>query len=306
MSIMSRIINWVKQNKLTSLLVLILAYLLLKNNLSLLQSRQSYYSPAKTMLSETGGESLSNLRSQSDIYLKSEAAPAPEVKDRMVAKESTMSLLVKSVVSSQKLINDKVKQAEGYMVTSYVSHPEENEAASGYISVRVPQTRLDEILEYFRRLAVRVVSENLSGQDVTDEYVDIDARLATLLKTKLKFEEILNKTDKVTEILEVQRELVNLQSQIDSLKGQQNYLEKSAQMSKVTVYLSTDELALPYAPAEVWRPSVIFKRAVRSLVGSLRKIGTALIWIGVYSIVWLPIVLMYIVLKRRSGKTKSS
>jgi len=142
-----------------------------------------------------------------------------------------------------------------------------------------------------------VVSETVSGRDVTDEYVDIEARVATLLKTKAKFEEILAKAEKVQDILEVQRELINLQDQIDNFKGQQNYLEKSAQVSRVTIYLATDELALPYVPAEVWRPQVIFKQAVRSLIVVLRKMGTLIIWLGVYSVIWLPAVGVYLVFR---------
>ena len=144
-----------------------------------------------------------------------------------------------------------------------------------------------------------MVSENLTGEDVTDQFVDIDARLATLYRTKAKFEEILDKAVKVEDLLNVQRELINLQTQIDSLKGQQLYLEKSAAMAKITIYLSTDELALPYAPSEAWRPTVILKLAVRSLVGNLRNFGSALIWIGVYSVVWVPILIVLFIIRKR-------
>jgi hypothetical protein len=226
-----------------------------------------------------------------------EPAPAPEVKERLVVKESTVSLLVKNVVEAQKAISRKAQELGGYLVQSNISHPQETEATSGWITVGVPQEKLEEALSYFRGLAVRVVSETISGQDVTDEYVDIETRLATLLKTKVKFEEILAKAQNVKDILEVQRELINLQEQVDNLKGRQNYLEKSAQLSKVTVYLATDELALPYVPTEAWRPKVIFKQAVRSLIGTLRKLGTAIIWFGVYSVIWLPAFGVYWVIR---------
>ena len=234
-----------------------------------------------------------------------EPAPAPEAKERLVIKESTLSLLVKNVIEAQKEISQKAQELGGYLVQSNVSHPQETEATSGWITVRVPQEKLEEALNYFRGLAVKVVSETISGRDVTDEYVDIDARLATLLKTKAKFEEILAKAQNVQEILEVRRELINLQQQVDNLKGRQNYLEKNAQVSRVTIYLATDELALPYVPAETWRPQVIFKQAVRSLISTLRKLGNLIIWLGVYSVVWLPILVIYLVVKRWRNKKTS-
>ena len=303
---MQKIIGWIKQNKLaTILLALVTGYLLFKNFLPPVYRLFSFrQTPSGQGLV---GEKMELGMAPRSIILPSQPgyAPAPEVEDRLVIQQSTLSLLVEKVTEAQKAINEKVKQLGGYMVNSSVTHPEEVEAATGSIAIRVPQEKLDEVLDYFRNLAVKVVSENLVGRDVTDEYVDIEARLATLLKTKVKFEEILEKAERVDDILRVQRELVNLQTQIDNLKGRQNYLEKSAQMSKVTVYLATDELSLPYAPSQVWRPKVIFKRAIRSLVSTARKLGTALIWLGIYSVIWVPILVVWLVLRRRKKKLAS-
>jgi len=167
------------------------------------------------------------------------------------------------------------------------------------VVVRVPAKSLKATLDYFRSLSIKVSSENLFGTDVTDQYVDIQARLDTLNKTKAKFEEILVKADKVTDILEVQRQIIYIQDQIDSLKGQQQYLEKTAELAKITLYLSTDEFSLPYAPSAPFRPAVIFKYAVRSLVGTLRGIVQALIWIGVYSVIMVPVLLVVYFVRRK-------
>ncbi len=70
-------------------------------------------------------------------------------------------------------------------------------------------------------------------------------------------------------------------------------------MAKVTIYLSTDEMALPYAPSNAWRPAVIFKLAVRSLIGSLRSLASVLIWIVVYSVIWLPILIAILLLRKK-------
>lgn len=299
---MSSLINWIKNNKVSVFLLVVLGWLVLKD----------FSSPIYPLQQVGGRMEFAEMGAPAAKFEarflppQPEYAPAPEVKDRLVVKESVLSLLVKEVVETQKAISQKAEQLGGYMVQSNVSYPEQAEAASGSISVRVPQTRLEEALDYFRTLAVKVVSENLSGRDVTDEYVDIESRLATLNRTKAKFEEILIKAEKVEDILQVQRELVNLQEQIDGLKSRQNYLEKSAQTSKITIYLATDELTLPYAPTEAWRPQAIFKRAVRSLVGTFRKAGTAVIWLGVYSVIWMPAFGVYLAIRHwRKKKTTS-
>ena len=112
----------------------------------------------------------------------------------------------------------------------------------------------------------------------------------------------MNQAIKVEDLLQVQRELINLQDQIDALRGRQNYLGKTAEMAKITFYMSTDEYALPYAPATPYRPNVIFKESVRSLVGTLRGIATLGIRLGVYSVVWLPVLLVVLWVRRRKTR----
>lgn len=297
-SSLSSIFVWIKNNKLTIILLLIIFYLLLKNRFSFYSNKSNTleysYTPdvsgsissdsvAKTSLGLRRGENeISNI-----MPVRKEAAPITESQDKLVIRESSLSLLVDNVVKVQKQIIKKAEELGGYMVDSYLDNPQEMAMAT--VIVRVPQEKLDQALTYFRNLSIKVIAEKLQGQDVTDQYIDIEARLKTLYKTKARFEEIMEKATQVQDILNVQREIINLQSQIDSLKGQQQYYEKNAQMAKLTVYLSTDEVALPYTPSELWRPQVIFKQAVRSLISSLRKFATILIWVVVYSVIWLPV-----------------
>lgn len=279
------VVNWIKKNKLSSLLILILAFVLYKY---LVVNTQSFTTLKYSNFSQDSGMMGQALPSVAPPFR--EVAPAPEVKDRLVVQNSQVSLLVKDVNAALTNIKTKVTGLGGYMVESSVSRPEE--AASGQITVRVPAGKLDETLNFLRASSVKVVSENLLGEDVTDQYVDNDARLSILTANKERFEEIMKKATEIQDILEVQREIFNIQSQIDNIKGQQNFLAKTAQMAKLTAYLSTDELALPYAPGSPWRPEVIFKQAVRSLVLTLRGLAGNLIWLAVYGVLWVPLLLV--------------
>lgn len=229
---------------------------------------------------------------------------APVASDnRLVIQNSNLSLLVNDVRD----IGDKVvKHAQsvgGYMVETSYNRPSESPFAT--ITVRIPSDKLTESLEYIRGLGLKVTNENLRGHDVTDEYVDTEERLSILERTKAKYESILANATAVQDVLTVQREIINTQAQIDSLNGQKQYLEQNAALSKVTVYLSTDELALPYTPDEAFRPAVIFKLAVRSLIGTLRWFGQAAIWVAVYAVIWVPALLIYLAYRRwRANKTK--
>lgn len=212
--------------------------------------------------------------------------PPTESSNRLVITDTNLSLQVDNVSNIITQVENTASRLGGFMVNSNLSTPEG--ASSGSITVRVPSDRRAEALDTYRKMAVKVVYENISGSDVTDQFVDTQARLDVLIATKNKFEDILKSANNVSDLLNVQRELINLQSQIDSLKGQQQYLEKSAKLSLITLNLSTDDLSLPYTPDQAWRPAVIFKQAIRSLVSTARQLGTLLIWIAVYS----PIILV--------------
>jgi hypothetical protein len=79
-------------------------------------------------------------------------------------------------------------------------------------------------------------------------------------------------------------------------------LEKSASLSLISVSLSTDELSLPYTPDQTWRPQVIFKQSVRSLISSFRTIGNFAIKAFVFTPIWLPLLIGVIIYKRRKKK----
>lgn len=227
-----------------------------------------------------------------------ESAPTDNV-SRMVIRDSTLSLQVKDVAAEVSAIETLAKGFGGYLVNSNLSRPES--AANGSITVRVPEDKRSDAMTAFKKLAVKVVSESVSGNDVTDQYVDLEAQLAVLTKTKVKFEAILDQATRVEDLMNVQQQLIGIQQQIDSVRGQQKYYEQSAKLSLVSIYLSTDELALPYAPTNEWRPAVIFKEAIRSLIANIRGIGSLVIWGVVYLPILIPVGLIIWYLKTRKN-----
>ncbi len=304
----TRIVDWVKNHKLTIVLLLVAVYLGIKPVSSFLgiNSYQSRLTPSMGSASmpadvqygaDVSGKAMFGGVSalQTNSY-----APTPEITNRMVIQNSNMSLLVKDVVDVRKKIIGFAESNGGYMVDSVTSNPQD--APTSTVTVRLPSDKLDQALDLFRGLSIKVVSENLVGRDVTDQYVDIDARVETLERTKGKMESILAQASQISDLTTVTREIISLQNQIDALKGAQKSLSENAKMAKVTVYLSTDEIALPYAPSETFRPGVIFKLAVRSMVSHLRSVASLVIWVVVYSVIWIPVLVVGYFLNRKFKK----
>lgn len=286
--LMQQAVNWVKNNKLSSFLFLIIAVILLVKIYSPLSSANRSY-PAS--IGEMSKDVVSSPARQESLLAypvpADEYAPQPDVDERKVVNESSVSLLVKNVLETQNKIVNYVDSIGGYMVYQNTYSPEDGD--TGYISVRVPTAKMQGTLKFLEQQAVRVVSTSLNGRDVTDEYINIEERLAVLNATKAKLQQIQNQATVVADIIEVQRELTNLQQQIDSLQGRQELLNNTSDTALITVNLSTDELSLPYAPGTPWRPQVVFKTAVRQLLLTLRGVGNLAIWLVVYSVVWVPI-----------------
>lgn len=278
-------ITFIKKNLIVIVLILVVLFLV-KDKIPTLTTSLPMMAP-EYATQDNGYASLSSAK----LGISRNYAAPSESSDRLVIQDTSLSLQVKDVSKTINSILDATKNLGGFLINSSLNKPEA--AASGNISVRVPEAKRQEALEIFKKFAVKVVSESVSGNDVTDQYVDLESRLEVLNKTKTKYEEILLKADKVVDIMSVQEQLIFLQSQIDDLKGQQKYFEQSAKLSKVVIYLSTDELALPYAPTNEWRPMVIFKNAVRSLVSLFRGLGSIIIYVVVFIPILVPVVLVF-------------
>lgn len=306
----SRFFSWIKAHPAATILVLVLVYLFgrtILNSLfgiSLLQTRISplSYEPSYSEVDAISMSGAGSLRSMSLPPMEGSTNPNVPTTNRKVATNTTLSLLVSDVRTTTTTLKTAAESLGGFLVNSSLAAPEE--ATSGNLSVRIPTSKLDSYLETVRTKAVRVVSENITGYDVTDQYKDIESRLTTLRSTKATFESFMARATTIDEILRVQQSIFSVQDQIDALIGQQTYIENTTATALVTLYLSTDELSLPYAPSAPWRPTVVFKTAVRALTLTLRQVGSLAIWLAVYSVLWLPALgLIYLVSHRAKKHT---
>ncbi len=247
-------------------------------------------------------ESSQKMVSDSYIPLAPDVAPSTST-HRLKSYTASLSMVVKDVAQSLKAIEQAISSRQGFLISSQLSSPEEG--AYGTVSLRVPSSQLQATMDAIKALGVRVTHEAIISSDLTDEYEDIDAKLASLQSTMAKFETILDQADTVEDSMQVQEQLLQLQDRIDGLVGRKQYLEKSSELSLITITIASDELSLPYAPQDTWRPQLVFKQAVRSLVQAARTLINFLIWLGVYALVWVPVLIGLLVFARRRHKTST-
>lgn len=203
--------------------------------------------------------------------------------DRLIIKTGSVSMVVSDVRAAIKAISDYATAKGGFVVSSNVS--KYDVAVSGDVTIRIPSTVFEQGVSDVKAMG-EVQSESVYGQDVTEEYVDLDAQLTNLRATEAQFLEIMKKAVKIEDVLAVQRELSAVRSEIERITGRMKYLQESASFSTLSVYLSTDPLSLPAVDDDTWKPFAVVKEALRSLVGEAQDLVDVLIWVVIYIPIW--------------------
>lgn len=207
--------------------------------------------------------------------------------ERLIIRTANMSLLVANTEEAMATISNMAEENGGWVVNSALFQYNET-AKTGNITIRVPSSGFNSALEALRGMAVEVRNESTSGQDVTEEFVDLSARLENLEATAERVRGFLDETKTVEEALAVNQELSRLESDIEAMKGRLQYLSQSASFSTITVDLTPDIVSQPIE-AVGWRPARVFRNAIDSLVEALQGVAEFGIWFAVYL---LPLLLV--------------
>jgi hypothetical protein len=199
--------------------------------------------------------------------------------ERLIIRTGELHIIVRDTEETVSAITALVSSLEGWVVNS--SLQQRGDAKAGTIRIRIPAAHFDTALAQVKGLAVSVTSENTSGQDVTEEYVDLSARLANLEATAARLHTFLDAAENVEEALNVNRELSRLESEIEAMKGRLQYLEQSAAFSTLNIYLTPDALAQPIQIGR-WRPEGTAREAIQSLISALQGLADTAIWLTLF------------------------
>lgn len=160
---------------------------------------------------------------------------------------------------------------------------------SAQLTIRVPSDRFDEALTQIKKLDGEVLTSGVNAQDVTDQYVDIQARLSAKKAEEQQYLTLLAKASTVDEILKVQSALATTRTQIEQLQGQVNSMKSRIDYSTITMSISP-LVTVPGTQTGQWDPSRTFAQAIAALTALFRVIGDAAIWLLVLG--WLPLIVL--------------
>ena len=233
--------------------------------------------------------------------------------ERLIIRNAWLDLVVPDTEAALDEVNELGDELGGYGVESNLNQYQEGLQA--YVTLRVPAESLDDALERIRALATEVRGERVSGQDVTEDYVDLQSRLRYLEATETRLLEFLEEAEDTEAALAVYENLQQIQADIEQVKGKIQFLEQSAAMATVTLEIIPDELAQPIQVGG-WHPEGTLRNAFQTLIRVLQFLVDAAIVIlvlviPVLVVIAIPLVGLFflirtIVRRRRARKAKQA
>lgn len=219
--------------------------------------------------------------------------------ERKLIQEAEMHLWVEDYAETKRSIEQRLEDSGGYVDSAEVDHSEGRVLVANLV-LRVPAPKLNAFLHGAMGLG-RVTHESLGTTDVTTEYYDLEARLVSARKLEARLLELVGaETTEVKDLLEVERELARVRSQIEQLEGRKRMFDGQVAYSTVRLRISTDPVYLASSPPtlleQVWQTA---EGSVRALVG----VGRGAVLVAVALAPWLPLLMLAVWGVRRVGRS---
>ncbi len=170
--------------------------------------------------------------------------------------------------------------------------------------LQVPSPEFENALEDLRGLGEKVTTDSVSGEDVTEEFVDLESQERNLLAAEQSLLELYNEAESVNDSLSIQRELTNVRDQIERVQGRIKYLEQRTDFSRIelTIQPTRDE-----APPETgWSPLQVAGKSWDASLGILQGLANTAISVAVFSWWLVPLPVAGFVWWRRRRQAPST
>ena len=166
--------------------------------------------------------------------------------DRKIIRNADLSIEVDSPSEAQHRITSIANSQGGFVVTSEAKQRENIDPSKRTLDiklvVRIPSDRFGAALDEIKKLASNLPAENVTGQDVTEDFIDLEARIKTQKALELQFIEIMKQARKVEDALEVQRQIAEVRTEIERLEGRRRFLENRSSLSTITVNIQAPKV----------------------------------------------------------------
>jgi hypothetical protein len=189
-----------------------------------------------------GGGTIQQVSQQVTLNQVENSQTTPSaVTERKIVRNADLQLEAESPEQSQQKISAIAESKGGFVVESQQSSSDARSAVRDVVTltVRVPSAKFTEALDEIRKTASRVVVETVKSDDVTEEFIDIEAQLKAKKALEAQFLEIMKRANTVEDALNVQSELAEVRGEIEKIEGRKRFLENQTSFSTIKIRLQT-------------------------------------------------------------------
>ena len=229
--------------------------------------------------------------------------------DRQVIRQASLELQADNTREAFDRIVELTESAGGFISNATV-HPVANEGDQPTVvmTLRIPASQLTQTMTSIKGAVEEVIAESQGAQDVTDQFIDLEARLTNLTALEIELRALLAEVRQQPEadpdkLLRVFTEISNVRGQIEQIQGQLNYLEDVVSLATLEISLSPTPAVVPIVE-DTWRPLEVARDALRNLVSGLQNVAEWGIHFAIFTlpmlilIVGVPLLVLYVVLRQ--------
>ncbi|CQR48320.1 hypothetical protein BN1058_02687 [Paraliobacillus sp. PM-2] len=165
-----------------------------------------------------------------------EAIPEGAKADRKIIYHANLDLEVTDFQGAMDQLEKEINGTGGYIVTSE-SYQVDNEQKEGTITARIPQEQFDSFIRLVETGDMKVLQKSVSGEDVTEQYVDLESRLKSKQVVEERLLSFMEKAEKTEDLLKISNDLAEVQEEIEQITGRMNYLENKSDLATVTMHI---------------------------------------------------------------------
>lgn len=163
----------------------------------------------------------------------------------------------------------------------------QGDSRSARLTMRVPAARFDEALASLRKLDAEVMAQTIDTKDVTEQFVDLRARLSSKQSEEAQYRSLLTQARTVDDSVKIAQALARVRGEIEQLQGQLSSLTGRIDYSRISVSITN---VADITTASAWQPARTAAQALVFLVSLLKFLGDAVIWLVIVG--WVPLLLL--------------
>lgn len=255
-----------------------------------------------------GGGKFQQVSQQVTLNQVENSQTPPTVTERKIVRNADLQLESDSPEQAQQKITAIAESKGGFVVESQQSSSDARTTTRDVVTatVRVPSEKFSETLEEIRKTASRVVVENVKSDDVTEEFIDIEAQLKAKKSLETQFLEIMKRANTVEDALNVQRELAEVRGEIEKVEGRKRFLENQSSFSTIKIRLQTPTVFSANSEGFFYRLKESFGSgfdAALNFILALVSFVIAILPFLIFIVLPIYLIVRYFLKKRRNERT---